>query len=96
MPDDRSMSESVPLADWLKELGGFLGPSGGPGLPAPTDEEQAALLDLARVAAHNCERIAAPLTTFMAGVALAEVAPGERAERIRSLAASLEGVDPSP
>jgi len=35
MPDDRPTSETIPLAIWLEELGGILGPSGGLG---PTDD----------------------------------------------------------
>ena len=58
MPDDRPASESIPLAQWLEKLGGILGPSGGPGL---RDDEQEALLDIARIAAHASERIAAPM-----------------------------------
>lgn len=38
------------------------------GAPAPTEEEVAQLLDLAAVAAHNSERIAAPLCCYVAGV----------------------------
>ncbi len=38
------------------------------GAPAPTEEEIAQLLDLAAVAAHSSERIAAPLCCYVAGV----------------------------
>jgi hypothetical protein len=48
-------------------------------------EERRALLDLARVAAHESERIAAPLTTFIVGAALRDLPPGERARRIAAL-----------
>ena len=45
------------------------------GLPAPTDEEFAAILELAAVAAHASERVAAPVTCWLAGrVALAPAA----------------------
>jgi len=37
---------------------------------ALTTEQQTALLELARVAAHSVARPAAPLTTFLAGYAL--------------------------
>ena len=37
------------------------------GAPAPTEEEVAQLLDLAAVAAHSSERIAAPLCCYVAG-----------------------------
>ena len=87
MPDDRSTSETIPLAIWLKELGGLLGPSGGPG---PTDEEQTALLDIARTAAHTSERISALLSTYIAGLACASLSPAERGVALRSLADQLE------
>jgi len=87
MPDDRPTNELVPLAAWLKELGGILGPSGGLGL---TDEEQDALLDIARIAAHTSERIAAPMSTFMAGLACASVPAAERGAALRSLVEQLE------
>jgi hypothetical protein len=51
---------------WLHEAAEELG---RPEL-ALTAEQQAALLDLARVAAHAIARPAAPLTTFLAGYAL--------------------------
>lgn len=38
------------------------------GAPAPTEEEIAQLLELAAVAAHGSERIAAPLCCYVAGV----------------------------
>ena len=58
MSDDSSTNEPVSLAVWLADLRVILGPSGGPGL---TEEDQVALLDVAR--------IAAPSTTFVAGLA---------------------------
>jgi hypothetical protein len=51
---------------WLREAARELG---RPEL-ALTEQQQAALLDLARVAAHSIARPAAPLTTFLAGYAL--------------------------
>ncbi len=36
-------------------------------LPAPTDEEFAAILELAAVAAHASERVAAPVACWLAG-----------------------------
>lgn len=61
---------------WLREAAAELG---RPEL-ALTDEQQTALLDLARVAAHAVARPAAPLTTFLAGYAL-------------GIGGSLEGLD---
>lgn len=51
---------------WLGEAAAELG---RPEL-ALTAEQQTALLELARVAAHSVARPAAPLTTFLAGYAL--------------------------
>jgi hypothetical protein len=39
------------------------------GVPAPTKDELTAVLDLAGVAAHSSQRIAAPVATWMAGKA---------------------------
>lgn len=72
--------------DWLDLLRAQLpDPS-----PAVRDKEIDALLDLARVAAHISERWSAPISTFVVGVALAEVPPEERAQRIRAIADHLE------
>ncbi|HEV2345595.1 MAG TPA: DUF6457 domain-containing protein [Actinocrinis sp.] len=54
------------LDSWLSEAASELG---RPEL-ALTAQQQDALLDLARVAAHAIARPAAPLTTFLAGYAL--------------------------
>lgn len=54
------------------------------------DDEQAALLDLARVAAHSSQRIAAPLSTYLVGIALHDLEPSARAARIAQLVATLE------
>jgi hypothetical protein len=75
------------VAEWLERLRAELGDA--PSLALTADEERA-LLDLARVAAHRSERIAAPLTTFLVGIALADVPAGpERAARLRALTESL-------
>lgn len=55
-----------------------------------TDDERAALLDLARVAAHSSHRIAAPLSTYLVGIALHDLEPSARAARIAQLVATLE------
>lgn len=85
MADDRPTSEPIPLADWLSDLGAVLEVPEG-----VSPEEQSALLDIARIAAHTSERKAAPLTTFMAGIACAQLPPGERGAALRSLADRLE------
>jgi hypothetical protein len=78
----------VPLADWLDRLRDELAGTDDPRL-ALTPAEEKALLDLARVAAHTSERISAPLTTFLAGVAWGSLPPVERAERLRTLVSHL-------
>jgi hypothetical protein len=42
------------------------------------------------VAAHRSERVAAPITTYLAGVAFAGLPPAERLARLRGLLAALE------
>lgn len=77
----------VSLNDWLDRLADQL-PAGSTATITPG--EQAALLDLARVAAHTSERIAAPISTFLVGVAYASEPGDERAQRIRELTRALE------
>jgi hypothetical protein len=74
------------LAEWLERLRAELGDD--PRL-ALTAEEELLLLDLARISAHSSERISAPLTTFLAGVALGDLPPAERQERLRALTEAL-------
>jgi ribosomal protein L12E/L44/L45/RPP1/RPP2 len=47
--------------DWLAAYAEKLG------IPAPTKDELKAVLDLAGVAAHSSQRIAAPVATWLAG-----------------------------
>ena len=49
--------------DWLAAYADKLG------VPAPTKDELKAVLDLAGVAAHSSQRIAAPVAAWMAGKA---------------------------
>ena len=56
------MTEPNPLDDWIAEL--------ATALDIPREAVDASLLlDLARDAAHNVARPAAPMTTFMVGLA---------------------------
>lgn len=87
MPDDRPGGTSIPYATWLATVHEILGDAGGAELSA---DERAALLDIARIAAHTSERITAPLTTFLAGVAYGSLPAGERLAAIKGLAARLE------
>ena len=77
----------VNVNEWLERVRMNLGSV--PGL-ALTGIERRLLLDLARIAAHASERVAAPLSTYLVGVALAELPPEERAERLAAIVRDLE------
>jgi len=87
MPDDRPTGAPIPFATWLASVHEILGTAGGAELTA---DERDVLLDIARIAAHTSERITAPLTTFLAGVAYGSLPAGERLAALRSLASQLE------
>ncbi len=80
-------STAIPLEAWLDLLLAEL-PADS---PRPAAAEQAAILDLARVAAHASERIAAPISAFMAGMALASRGGDERAAALQTLVRKIEG-----
>ncbi len=79
--------------EWFEALQEALAMPSVPAAASPPlgDGERAALLDLARVAAHTSERWTAPVSTFVVGLALADLPPDERAERVRALVVRLEG-----
>lgn len=52
------------MDDWIAAV------AKGLGVPAPEDVD--AILDVARVAAHNVARPAAPITTYLLGAAVAQ------------------------
>ena len=75
------------LDDWTAAACGDLGID-----PAAVDVRQ--ILDLARDAAHQVDRPAAPVTAYLLGVAVGSGMPAERAAaRLRALAA---GWQPPP
>jgi hypothetical protein len=75
------LDDRVPPETWFARLGAAV-----PELDvALTPEERAALLDLARLAAHTSERWTAPVSTFLLGVALAELPPAVRGDRLVGL-----------
>jgi hypothetical protein len=84
------MNEPLSVRTWLDQLRAQLD-TDGLALSAP---EQRALLDLTRVAAHRSERIAAPLSAFLAGVAFGRLAGSERAAAIERVTAALEAPTP--
>jgi hypothetical protein len=87
MSTDEPAQPQVSVNDWLERVRQVLGPS--PDL-ALTGIERRLLLDLARIAAHASERVAAPLSTYLAGIVLAGLSPEERAERLAGIVQDLE------
>jgi hypothetical protein len=74
------------LNDYIERVRSLLGPnppSVGPG-------EVEAVLELARVAAHSAERRAAPVTAYLAGMAVAGAAPEAREAFLDDLVVKLE------
>jgi hypothetical protein len=62
----------------------------GPNPPSIDDGEVEAVLELARVAAHSSERRAAPITAYLAGMAVAGAAPEAREAFLDDLVVKLE------
>jgi hypothetical protein len=62
----------------------------GPNPPGIGEGEIEAVLELARVAAHSAERRAAPVTTYLAGMAVAGAAPEAREAFLDDLVVKLE------
>ena len=60
------------------------------GAAVPSAGEQTAILDLARVAAHASERIAAPISAYLVGLTLRALPADERAAALQALVAHLE------
>ena len=70
------------LHDWIDEL--------CDALDVETEVDEGLILDLARDAAHNVERPAAPITTYLLGYAAAYHQAGpERLERLAAVATVL-------
>jgi hypothetical protein len=87
MSDDRAVTGSgIPLEAWLA----LVARTGEWPDATVGREERSLLLDLARISARRCERIAAPITAYMVGAALANATPAGRAEHLRRLVAELD------
>jgi Domain of unknown function (DUF6457) len=72
----------VNLHDWIDEL--------CDALDIETEVDEALVLDLARTAAHNVERPAAPVTTYLLGYAAGQTnAKPDRIERLAAVAQAL-------
>jgi Domain of unknown function (DUF6457) len=83
---DQARPEGLNLRAWLARVAT---------LPDLADvgvspDEQRVLLELARIAAHQSERIAAPITTYLIGLALAGRAPQERAAALQAFVSALD------
>lgn len=74
---------STTAQEWLAGFAAVIG------APAPDEAANEALLNLAGAAAHDSERIAAPIACWMAGVA--GVDPAEALERARQYVSSRAG-----
>ena len=68
------------LHDWIDELCDVL--------DLDTEVDEGLVLDLARVAAHNVARPAAPVTTYLLGVAVG--AAGADSDEVEALAARVQ------
>lgn len=75
---------------WFDQLRAQLAANGLTSAAELTDVERDALLDLARIAAHTSERWTAPITTYLAGMALAGDEPAQRGAALRTLVDALE------
>lgn len=84
---DRPLS----VAAWLQRLSAL---ASAP-FPDVTAGERAAILDLARIAAHTSERIAAPISAYLVGLTLASRTAEDRAAALRALVIALEGAPSS-
>ncbi|MBW3621385.1 MAG: molybdopterin-guanine dinucleotide biosynthesis protein MobA [Actinobacteria bacterium] len=73
--------------DWLHRYADELG------VPRLTDAEVARLLDLARDVAHGTERRSAPLSTFLAGIAVGASGGGRDVALDRAVAAAEQLLD---
>lgn len=86
MAGDGETRPGASVAEWIERLRTAL--PRGRELTLAADE-QATILELAGIAAHSSERIAAPLSAFLAGVALGDLPPGERTARLQQLVQEL-------
>lgn len=86
-PVERTAADATSVDDWLAE---FVTELPEARLEDVGPDERAVLLDLARIAAHRSHRSAAPITTYLAGLAFASLPRAERMARLQDLAARLE------
>ncbi len=88
-PDDQADTiDQQAIENWLAELSALLPASA---LDEVGTEERQILLDLARIAARRSHRTAAPITTYVIGLALAALPCGARLSTMRAIVGRLEG-----
>ncbi len=85
---NRPAAASMPDIDaWLGRLGEALPPGA---LDELGPAERKVLLDLARIAAHQSHRSAAPITTYAIGLSVAGLPRADRLSRMQALARELD------
>jgi Domain of unknown function (DUF6457) len=85
---------TIPMDDWLLRLEAAV--TGSPKVRTITTLERRRLLEIARIAAHTSERVAAPISTYLLGLALAGLSAADRGRelnRIRTALALFEVAD---
>jgi hypothetical protein len=87
--NDAGTPNQASIEAWLGELADLL-PAASATLDEIGPEERTLLLDLARVAARRSHRIAAPISTYLVGLTLADLPRPERLSRMRELVAGLD------
>ena len=86
------MTDTAGLPTAREWVAGFAPRLPGGADSVPTAEEQRLILELSRIAAHASERIAAPIVSYMVGVAVATLDPPARAAEIARLLAEMEAL----
>ena len=85
MTSDEAENRMIDLPTWLDGLAGLDDLAG----VTVSRDEQRALLELTRIAAHRSDRIAAPITAYVAGLALASFPAADRASALARVVAAL-------
>lgn len=85
--DDATRPAAPDIDGWLERLREVLPPGA---LDEIGPAERAALLDLARIAAHQSHRSAAPITTYVVGLTVAARPRAERLAAMRALITTLD------
>ncbi len=84
---DAGAPEPPDIDVWLERLGGQLPPGI---LDELGSDERTVLLDLARIAAHQSHRSAAPITTYLVGLTVAALPRSDRLRCLHELAERLD------